>query len=618
MDRKEVFSLKEKRFTFSLEVGALLFFLLLAWLWKDDFSRIPAGPLRKGEAQIFSCSGILLFAIIAAVFNFWVLNLPRYGKIVLVAAIYYCMIILFTPSIVAGIILLSGLIKIGIFALRRWITLHVWKDAAPGKGFLREVVWFNGEVLPVVRESVYLLVSFGIGASIYRLIIPQPFRLPEETPGLSFSILALILCVLVIKWAASGTREVLRKATLQSRIEFLPVAWQGGKVVLALAAVKGILILGAGVNPNFHPALTPVFLVREILTLIFITYALIWIIILLNNAERLNEKMFTPSFYETVNYILASGIVAGFYILYAANQMPAMPVSQYMTVPALLLSAMVVFLFLHLFNVFERIITERIRVSTRSLKKINLHTLKVHLAMLLPLGLLIATVYAIDPRFLILLAPVAVMYRSLRDYSQIHAEALTTIEDLALAFESRDPFTRSHSQNVAQIAGEIAKEMYLEDDEIERIVSAGKLHDLGKIGISDEILGKGRFEALSYQEYEEIRKHPEMARQITGSLSWYEEEANFILHHHEWYNGSGYPQGLIGEEIPLGSRILAVAEAFDYLVSRSPYRDPVSLDLIIEELKKKSGTQFDPEVVTSLLTLIAKKKSQGDLPGSFH
>ncbi len=317
---------------------------------------------------------------------------------------------------------------------------------------------------------------------------------------------------------------------------------------------------------------------------------------------RIRSERFIVTLRETI-YLLLAFTAGG--ILYRTQVHDP----QFFTGPAtfqkliaLVFSALIVFLILHILTSAEKIIIMRLNV--RYIWRINLRSLKVHMAMLVPLGLLAVTIFQIEPIGLILLVPVYTMYHYIRNYAEILNEARSTIEDLALAFESRDPFSKSHSINVSQTAGEIAREMYLEDDEIMKIISAGKLHDLGKIGIADEILEKGKFESLSFEEYEEIRKHPEMGHHVTQQLSWYQYEALCIYHHHEWFDGSGYPKGLHGEEIPLGARILAVAETFDTMASPRSYRDPVPLEIIIDEMKKKRGTQFDPMVVDAFIKIV--------------
>jgi len=318
--------------------------------------------------------------------------------------------------------------------------------------------------------------------------------------------------------------------------------------------------------------------------------------------SRIRKEQFLITMRETL-YLLPAFAVGGvLYRTQVSDPQFFSGITTFQKFSALIFSALIVFMMLHILTCVEKIVTMHLNI--RYILRINLRDLKVHIAMLLPLGLLAVSIFQIEPIGLILLIPVYTMYHYIRNYAEILDEARSTIEDLALAFESRDPYSKSHSINVAQTAGEIAREMYLEDDEIEKIVSAGKLHDLGKIGIADEILEKGKFETLSFEDYEKIRKHPEMGHRVTQQLSWYQYEAKCIHHHHEWFDGSGYPDGLRGEEIPLGARILAVAETFDTMASSRSYRDPVPLEIIIDEMKKKRGTQFDPMVVDAFIKIV--------------
>lgn len=248
------------------------------------------------------------------------------------------------------------------------------------------------------------------------------------------------------------------------------------------------------------------------------------------------------------------------------------------------------------------------RVDERYFLKFNWKLFKVSLVTLMPLAILIAIVTAIDPRALFLLAPIYVMYSSMKSYIEISSEVRAAIEDIALAYEKRDPYSACHSMNVARISEMIARELLLSDEEVEKIVSAAKIHDIGNIGIADSILEKGKYNGLTPEEFAEIRKHPITGHNVTTNLSWYREESDMIYYHHEKFDGSGYPKGLKGEEIPLGARILAVAEAYDAMASPRAYRDALSEDFIIDELKNKSGTQFDPDVISALLEILYRRK----------
>jgi len=141
--------------------------------------------------------------------------------------------------------------------------------------------------------------------------------------------------------------------------------------------------------------------------------------------------------------------------------------------------------------------------------------------------------------------------------------------------------------------------MGLGADEIEKLRIGALLHDIGKIGIDGAILNKaGR---LTDEEFEIIKGHPDIAANILSSLEFLTEVVPLVRHHHEHYAGGGYPLGIAGEEIPLGARIIAVADAFNAMTSDRPYRASLAHDAAIRELIKHSGTQFDPEVVRAFL-----------------
>ncbi len=184
----------------------------------------------------------------------------------------------------------------------------------------------------------------------------------------------------------------------------------------------------------------------------------------------------------------------------------------------------------------------------------------------------------------------------------IKSSYLTTIKLLSSAIDARDSYTQGHSERVTNIALCIGKKLGLRENELEILKTAGLLHDIGKIGVRDEIIKKrGK---LNIPEFEEIKEHPLIGNKILERVSFLQGVSTIIKHHHERYDGSGYPDGLKGEEIPFLSSILAVADAFDAMSSDRPYRKAMGLNYIIDELKRCSNTQFDPAVVYALLDVI--------------
>lgn len=201
----------------------------------------------------------------------------------------------------------------------------------------------------------------------------------------------------------------------------------------------------------------------------------------------------------------------------------------------------------------------------------------------------------------------AIALQNLKLYEELQENYLKTIIALANAIDAKDPYTRRHSQNVTKHAVAIAEEMKLPAQTIEDIRRAGLLHDIGKIGIKDEILFKpGK---LTEEEYLQIKTHPLKGEEIIKSLPFLAGATGIVRHHHERFDGKGYPNGIKGENIELGARILAVADSFDAITTDRPYRPALSLQEAKNELNKNKGAQFDPEVVDCFLRVLEKNPS---------
>lgn len=177
-----------------------------------------------------------------------------------------------------------------------------------------------------------------------------------------------------------------------------------------------------------------------------------------------------------------------------------------------------------------------------------------------------------------------------------------TIKAFVQAIEAKDSYTRGHSENVAEYAIAIAAKMNLSNDQIELLQTAALLHDIGKIGIKEDVLNKP--DRLTPEEYDHIKEHPIISSQIINHIPMLEEVGVIIRHHHERYDGNGYPDGLKGEAIPLGSRILAVADTFDAMTSNRTYRNATPVETAKGELLKNAGTQFDPQIVGFFVELL--------------
>jgi putative nucleotidyltransferase with HDIG domain len=173
--------------------------------------------------------------------------------------------------------------------------------------------------------------------------------------------------------------------------------------------------------------------------------------------------------------------------------------------------------------------------------------------------------------------------------------------------DAKDSYTRSHSETVSETCGLIAEELGLAPERVARLRLAGLLHDIGKIGIPDAILQKPS--ALTDEEFEVMKTHSKLGYRIVRGAEL-EQEAEWILHHHERPDGRGYPDGLRGDELPLESRIILVADAFEAMTSDRPYRRGQSECVALAELTRCSGSQFDPDCVEALHRAVAAPSDQ--------
>ncbi len=192
-----------------------------------------------------------------------------------------------------------------------------------------------------------------------------------------------------------------------------------------------------------------------------------------------------------------------------------------------------------------------------------------------------------------------------REKESLRLMSVSIAETLINAMEAKDLYLRGHSQRVAELCVELGQELALEDPVIEDLRLAGRLHDVGKIGIREEILNKpGR---LTSEEFEHVKLHVRIGLDILAPLVHIKNPLSFIEHHHEHWNGAGYPHGLSGEAIVLGGRILCAADTFDALTSKRAYREPLSPLATLDHLKVDVGTHFDPRVYNALVRVISRR-----------
>ncbi|HBW38867.1 HD-GYP domain-containing protein [Desulfosporosinus sp. BICA1-9] len=239
---------------------------------------------------------------------------------------------------------------------------------------------------------------------------------------------------------------------------------------------------------------------------------------------------------------------------------------------------------------------------------------------LVPLGFLMALLYKNwDALGLFLLfIPLIASRHAFQLYVDMRENYLSTVEALVQALEAKDTYTSGHSARVGKLAVAIAEGLEMSDEKIESLKYAAVLHDVGKIGVSETILNKeGK---LLDSEWEAIRSHPVIGQTIIKSIKFLFDIGQVVRHHHERFDGDGYPDGLKGGEIPLESRIIAVADTYDAITSDRSYREGSTHDEAIAELRRVAGSQLDPKiveifckVVTSKMTVRTDSSDQGEI-----
>ena len=201
--------------------------------------------------------------------------------------------------------------------------------------------------------------------------------------------------------------------------------------------------------------------------------------------------------------------------------------------------------------------------------------------------------------------PLLLARYSFTKYTETRDLFFGSVSALSQAIDAKDGFTRGHADRVSRIAGAVAREMGLGETEIERIELAGMLHDIGKIGVEDRILMKPL--RLDADETELMRRHPQYGASILEPSAALRPLVSLVLHHHESFDGTGYPYGLRGDTIPLGSRIIIVADAYEAMTSDRIYRKAIGHDRAVEQLNRYKGVQFDPKIVRALEQLLARR-----------
>lgn len=214
----------------------------------------------------------------------------------------------------------------------------------------------------------------------------------------------------------------------------------------------------------------------------------------------------------------------------------------------------------------------------------------------------------------LMFVPFVVARVTFRASVELNRAYLETVRSLVSAIEAKDAYTRGHSQRVAELSKAIGHVMGLKGADLGNLEVAALLHDIGKIGVSTEVLNaKGQ---LGSDGWKQIRAHPDIGADLVSEIELLKVISQVVRHHHEKYDGSGYPDNLVGESIPLHSRILAVADAYDAMTSRRAYRDAMPESAALQEIRQLAGKQFDARVVQALAAVVEGASARDWLGGN--
>jgi putative nucleotidyltransferase with HDIG domain len=266
----------------------------------------------------------------------------------------------------------------------------------------------------------------------------------------------------------------------------------------------------------------------------------------------------------------------------------------------------------YLVNTFAISVIVALRARKRVLKiwKQNYMWTFTHIFAFIPIGAIIALVYVANGPWTLALfiVPIFLARYTFKVYIEMKEAHINTVAALTSAIDANDPYTHGHSYRVSRYALRLGRALGLSTRDLEILEYGALLHDIGKIAIEHEILLKK--ERLSDQEFLTLKQHPTIGADIVENLKFLREAALLVRYHHEQPNGRGYPEGLKGDEIPIGARIILVSDAFDAMTSDRPYRKGLPVERVVEQFQKYRGEQFDREIADVMLDLIGR----GDFP----
>ncbi|WP_202710001.1 HD-GYP domain-containing protein [Sporosalibacterium faouarense] len=379
--------------------------------------------------------------------------------------------------------------------------------------------------------------------------------------------------------------------------------------VLAITAESLLIIMpsGAGISVAFAIILASLIIGGPLFAAITTTVGFVFRVVKLNNKII---HLFNAPVYKTIFNVTQSIIVVGISgAVYSKVSIKLGEGGQALSIVALLIT-LIVYMLLNTFIVsmlFSLISKQRFfNMWMNNLKMLFPSSLAIG-----TLGIIMALAY-LEYGFgavLLFFGPLLLARYSFKMYIDMREVYMETIQALSKTIEAKDAYTRGHTTRVEEYSIKLAKAVKLSHKQIENIKMAALLHDIGKIGIDDNILKKpGR---LTEEEYKAIQEHPIIGAEILKDVDFLKDIIDIVKHHHERYDGKGYPDGLKGENIPMESSILAIADAYDAMTSDRPYRSALDKKEAIEEVKGSAGTQLHPKL-SEIFVGIIKSELQAE------
>ena len=406
------------------------------------------------------------------------------------------------------------------------------------------------------RLKIFILIIFFLAVILFISLIPTIPDISERWFSLLFFVVISMLA------------------------EFIPVSLpMGGEITIAFPIDFVVILV-------FGPALA----------MIVAVFSIIWEIF--GKKESWYKTLFNAS-----QYALATGL-AGIVYQYSGGMIGDQNFFRFI-IPALLCALAYCIVNSSL---VASVISLDSNISITKVYRINIREVLPSYLAEAPLGFIMAIIFVEVGILGILLFffPLLLARRSFELYTRMRKMYLDTIRSLAAAIDAKDPYTHGHSDRVSKLAVKLARKLNFYETQVENIEYAAILHDIGKIGIEDSILGKkGK---LTEKEYQKIKEHPIIGARIIESIEFLKNCSKSVLHHHERYDGKGYPNGLKGEKIPKVARLLVIVDSYDAMNSNRPYREKLTRQKILQELITQSGKQFDPNMVGVFINMLKKEE----------